>query len=240
MASGSTGLIADPARLYPFRRCPMTGSKKQRAADPGAAFGSPDGAWPADADYREMLRRALAGPDLGRIDGFPLGRTEDILRLSDPPCYTAAPNPFLADFVRAFGRPHDPDRPYRRAAYAGEFRVSKRHPVHVFHPYHNKVPPSVVRALIEHYTEPGDLVLDPFAGTGMTAVAARECGRHAIVADLSPAAAFIAGVNTRSHDGARAVQALERIIAESEQALGDLYRTEEGGRPLKLDRKSVV
>jgi hypothetical protein len=45
---------------------------------------------------------------------------------------------------------------------------------------------------IEHYTNPGDLVLDPFCGSGMTGVAAVMTGRHVILNDLSPAAVHIA------------------------------------------------
>jgi len=99
--------------------------------------------------------------------------------------------------------------------------------VYNFHPYHTKVPPEVIRTLIEHYTDPGDLVLDAFAGTGMTAVAAREAGRHAIVMDLSPVASFIAGVNAHSHDWRQAVGLLERIIEESESNWRWLYETSE-------------
>ncbi len=39
------------------------------------------------------------------------------------------------------------------------------------HPYHTKVPPEAILPLLKHYTRPGDVILDPFAGTGMTGVA---------------------------------------------------------------------
>ena len=40
------------------------------------------------------------------------------------------------------------------------------------HSYHTKVPPEGIAGLIEHYTDPGDIVVDPFCGSGMTGVAA--------------------------------------------------------------------
>ncbi len=43
--------------------------------------------------------------------GFPHGDIEDILKLSDPPYYTACPNPFLGEFVEAHGAPYDPESP---------------------------------------------------------------------------------------------------------------------------------
>jgi hypothetical protein len=38
--------------------------------------------------------------------------------------------------------------------------------------------------LIEHLTEPGELIADPFAGTGRWGLMAHEMGRHWIGADL--------------------------------------------------------
>jgi 16S rRNA G966 N2-methylase RsmD len=181
------------------------------------------------ARYRARLRDCLRAPAFRSLPGCPLGRAADILALSDPPWYTACPNPFLAEFVRRHARPDGPETA-PRPAFTGDVRSSRRHPVYAFHPYHTKVPPEVIRTLIEHYTDPGDLVLDGFAGSGMTGVAAREAGRHAILADLCPIAAFIAAVNCSEHDADQAVQALQEIAADSERALGWLYLTR-SGRP---------
>ena len=41
--------------------------------------------------FREELRKKL--PELKQMEGFPIGEDEDILNLSDPPYYTACPNP---------------------------------------------------------------------------------------------------------------------------------------------------
>ena len=60
------------------------------------------------------------------------------------------------------------------------------------HSYHTKVPVEGLIQLIEHYTDPGDVVLDPFCGSGQTGVAAVLTGRHAVLSDLSPAAVHIA------------------------------------------------
>lgn len=75
-----------------------------------------------------------------------------------------------------------------------------------------------------------DVVLDGFCGTGMTGVAARESGRFAVLNDLSPVATFISNVNNTRHDGQRAVDVLNRIIAESERVWGYVYQTLDSGR----------
>jgi len=48
--------------------------------------------------YKEILRQKL--PELKQIEGFPIGDDEDILALSDPPYYTACPNPFIDEFIQ--------------------------------------------------------------------------------------------------------------------------------------------
>ncbi len=60
------------------------------------------------------------------------------------------------------------------------------------HPYFTRPPPNVVRAYIERYSQEGDVVLDPFGGTGVTAIEAMLLGRRAIHNDLNPFANFIA------------------------------------------------
>ena len=60
------------------------------------------------------------------------------------------------------------------------------------HPYFTRRPPNVVRRYIETYSEAGDKVLDPFGGTGVTAIEAFLLGRDAIQNDLNPFANFIA------------------------------------------------
>ncbi|MFB3891119.1 MAG: DNA methyltransferase [Phycisphaerae bacterium] len=60
------------------------------------------------------------------------------------------------------------------------------------HPYFTRRPANVVRAYIERYSREGDVVLDPFGGTGVTAVEAMLLGRRAIHNDLNPFANFIA------------------------------------------------
>jgi hypothetical protein len=60
------------------------------------------------------------------------------------------------------------------------------------HPYFTRRPANVVRAYIERYSRTGDVVLDPFGGTGVTAIEAFLLGREAIQNDLNPFANFIA------------------------------------------------
>ena len=61
-----------------------------------------------------MLRAKLADPEFRRIEGFPVATDEDILALSDPPYFTACPNPFIPEFIARYGKPYDPASGYSR------------------------------------------------------------------------------------------------------------------------------
>lgn len=50
----------------------------------------------------------------------------------------------------------------------------------------NQKPLALIKELIKLSTRPGDLVLDPFAGSGTTAIACKELGRRFIVFDIDP------------------------------------------------------
>lgn len=67
---------------------------------------------------------------------------------------------------------------------------AKRH--YGVHPYFTRRPANVVRSYIQHYSEAGDIVLDPFGGSGVTAVEAMLLNRHGIQNDINPLANFIA------------------------------------------------
>ena len=67
---------------------------------------------------------------------------------------------------------------------------------HNFYRYPARFSPKLVRAAIEAFTDPGDLVLDPFVGGGTTLVEAMVSGRNGIGADISSLATFVSEVKT--------------------------------------------
>jgi len=137
------------------------------------------------AYFLEKLREKLQDPDFRNIEGFPIGKDEDILALSDPPYYTACPNPFLEDFIQHYGKPFDAAvNGYHREPFAADVSEGKNDPIYNAHSYHTKVPHKAIMRYILHYTEPGDIVFDGFCGTGMTGVAAQLCGDKATVESL--------------------------------------------------------
>ena len=67
---------------------------------------------------------------------------------------------------------------------------------HDFYRYPARFSPKFVRTAIEIFSNPGDLVLDPFLGGGTTAVEAIALGRSVVGTDISSLAVFVAQVKT--------------------------------------------
>jgi DNA modification methylase len=137
--------------------------------------------------FTERLREKLKDPEFRKIEGFPIGKDEDILALSDPPYYTACPNPWIKDFIEEWEnrKPEKPgDYEYHREPFAADVSEGKNDPIYNAHSYHTKVPYKAIMRYILHYTEPGDIVFDGFCGTGMTGIAAQMCGDQVVVESL--------------------------------------------------------
>ncbi len=137
--------------------------------------------------FTKKLSEKLKDPEFREIEGFPIGTDEAILELSDPPYYTACPNPWLSDFVTEWEaeKPEKPaDYHYHREPFAADVSEGKSDPIYNAHSYHTKVPHKAIMRYILHYTDPGDIVFDGFAGSGMTGVAAQMCGDRDTVISL--------------------------------------------------------
>jgi len=69
--------------------------------------------------------------------------------------------------------------------------------VHGFHSYPARMHPLTARRLIESFSRPGDVVLDPFCGSGTVLVEARLANRGAVGVDANPLAVRLASRKTR-------------------------------------------
>ena len=201
------------------------------------------------AHFTKLLAEKLKDPAFRKAEGFPVGTDEAILAMSDPPYYTACPNPWLADFVKQYGKPYDPSIKYSREPLAIDVSVGKTDAIYKAHSYHTKVPHLAIVPSILHYTEPGDIVLDGFAGSGMTGVAAQWCGsapaayrhelevawmkesrtapkwgaRRVVLNDLSPAATFIGTNYNLPFDVEAFAKAGKKLLNDLEQEIGWMY-----------------
>ena len=63
--------------------------------------------------------------------------------------------------------------------------------IYALHKYWSKKPYNIIRSFITKYTELGEIVLDPFCGSGISITEAVITNRKAIGIDINPISIFI-------------------------------------------------
>src|SRR5438874_12939771 len=106
--------------------------------------------------------------------------------------------------------------------------AEKHSSAYLIHKYWSRKPANVIRALLQQYTTPESLVLDPFCGSGVTLIEALKLGRRAIGIDINPAAALLSRVSTRCHNLSMIQQAWERILQKWKPLCLKAYNTSVG------------
>ena len=95
--------------------------------------------------------------------------------------------------------------------------------MYVWHKYWSRKTWNVVGQFIETYSREGEIVLDPFAGSGVVAIEAVRRGRRAIVIDLNPAASMITELTLRHIDTVKLYGAFQRVAKEVRDRIEGLY-----------------
>lgn len=106
----------------------------------------------------------------------------------------------------------------------------KNYLTHNFHPYPAKFIPQIPKAIIDRYSQPGDVVLDPFCGCGTSLVEAALAGRVSYGSDINPIACMVSRAKTAN------------ITRDELQALEDLTDKlkRESVEPLTPDKLEMV
>lgn len=107
----------------------------------------------------------------------------------------------------------EPDKSW---AFADCTQSQTRYITHGYHTYPAKFIPQLAARLIEEYTREGQIVVDPFMGSGTTIVEAMAQGRIGVGVDINPVAHLIAKVKSTPLEP----DALQQAYAELENALG--------------------
>lgn len=104
--------------------------------------------------------------------------------------------------------------------------VAKTHPpMYSMHKFWARKPHNVVADYIKAYSKHGDVVLDPFCGSGVTAIEAIKLGRKAVAIDLNLIATFITKCTIAPINIERFEEAFNKIKANVEEKIEEMYET---------------
>jgi 16S rRNA G966 N2-methylase RsmD len=106
---------------------------------------------------------------------------------------------------------------------AEELQVGRSDPVYQAHAYLTKVPVPAIIPFIEAYTRPGELIVDPFAGSGMTGVAAAMLGRSARLFDISVLGRHIGRNYLNLIDAPTLEKCAQEAVARAKSRVGNVY-----------------
>ncbi len=147
--------------------------------------------------------------------------TQYIPSPTPPPTQTTADGT-LSAFIqhhRHSGAPLAATRPLRLSL------GTRTAPTYRIHGYWSKKPHEILASCIDTYTQVGDLVLDPFCGSGGTLLMASAAGRVGIGIDRSPAAAFITGTSLSLPSGSSIKRLYASLLHHVGDQLDELYST---------------
>jgi 16S rRNA G966 N2-methylase RsmD len=95
--------------------------------------------------------------------------------------------------------------------------------MYVWHRYWSRKTWNVVSQFITTYSQEGEVVFDPFAGSGVVGIEAFRAKRRAIVCDLNPIATLITELTLRPVDLLALRNSFERVKAEVRDRILKLY-----------------
>ncbi|MCI0696734.1 50S ribosomal protein L11 methyltransferase [candidate division KSB1 bacterium] len=109
------------------------------------------------------------------------------------------------------------DRVERPETYTG---------IYGMHKYWSKKPHNLVARYIEKYSKRGEVVLDPFCGSGVAAIESVRLNRRAIGTDINPIAVLCTQMGLELVDTKRLKRSFDLLRKEVEKEIDQLYYTE--------------
>lgn len=95
--------------------------------------------------------------------------------------------------------------------------------IYALHKYWSKKPYNIIRDFIKRYSKPGDIILDPFSGSGISITEAIITNRRAIGIDINPIAIFITEQLLNKISNKEIIHAFKRLKSEIKDQIDSLY-----------------
>lgn len=97
--------------------------------------------------------------------------------------------------------------------------------LYLMHKFWARKPDNVVSEYINHYSRKGNIVLDPFCGSGVTPIESLRLQRKAIATDIDPISTFITNMSIIPVDIGEYEKAYNIISEKAKPKINELYQT---------------
>lgn len=115
----------------------------------------------------------------------------------------------------------------RKAALQATFRGGKGSPLHDWYPYLEGYSPDFVSSIITEFAPTAKIILDPFCGSGTTALVSAIQGRQALYSEVNPVCQFVIAAKASALAmSSRKRQGLSKRLLEIHDDLPDTLKSE--------------
>lgn len=121
----------------------------------------------------------------------------------------------------------------------GFIKAETHTPEYLMHKYWARKPHNVISECISSFTSEGDVIVDPFCGSGVTIREGALIGRKSYGFDLNPAAVLISSVLIDPPHPDEFVAAFEQILEQAYIKFGHLYKTTDGSTIKYLSHRII-
>lgn len=135
-------------------------------------------------------------------------------------------NTVLSEFVQQHSHQNVGGEDNRECLLDAEVETFRGSSFFSLHKYWSKKGHEAIRQYLTYFTSPGDLVLDPFCGSGGLPAVAAQMGRHSIGIDISPAATLITAGYSIPADSEAILDALGMIKRQVSEVVDAAYHTD--------------
>lgn len=104
------------------------------------------------------------------------------------------------------------------------------------HNYMARKPYNVVSAIINSFSQPGELIYDPMFGSGTTLIEASKLGRRAVGIDINPIANEICSISLKHWDLQKVNRLIDQFVDEVERVCSAIYTFVEGNETKVIER----
>jgi DNA modification methylase len=118
---------------------------------------------------------------------------------------------------------------------ANTVKASGHTPQYLMHKYFARRPYNVFRNLIEHYTKPGDIILDCFCGGGVTVFEGLSLDRKVIGVDINPLATFITEMQIKQVDLDELEDYFKSFLQECIKEYNEIYEFNIGNETVNAE-----